>query len=310
MKPGLNVFSITDPLAHTHRNASTAQADVGTADRAMLDEAMMALSTQPPRAPDASNASNISEASTGSFPMRASDGRLPVLTHARISALLQHFVMASSRTSIFALARMSEALDAGSNNKTLTLEHQAASVGTGVLCVNAALDFLAATGAFLNRSKSAKEIKDAQWMPTLARLSPTLRPLADHFKTLQNGVANVALFGAVGSAGALWATRESLREESRLPGPTATPAPGTGTPSTSNELEGVQLAAAAAGTALRAIMPPLVSTCINLDEAKQKRHQYDLREGPEGSNVADNDGPVELKQFTTTEVLPGRADWA
>jgi hypothetical protein len=72
------------------------------------------------------------------------------------------------------------------------------------------------------------------------------------------------------------------------------------------------LAAAAAGTALRAIMPPLVSTCINLDEAKQKRHQYDFREGPNGSNVADGDGdgPVELKQFTTTEVLPGRADWA
>lgn len=296
MKSGFNAFSITDAHTHAHRNASTRPADAGLADRAMLDEAMMALSTQPPPAPSSP------QASSSAFTMRASDAQLPILTHARISALLQHFIMASSRTSIFALARMSDALDAGSNHKTLTLEHQAASVGTGVLCVNATFDFLAATGAFLNRSKSAKEIRNAQWLSSLAGLSGTLRSLADHFKTLQNSVTNVALFGAVSSAGALWATRESLRERSGLPGPQ----PDVNAPSTSNELEGVQLAAAAAGAALRAVIPPIVSTCVNLDEAKQKRHQYDFREGSNGANVADSDGPVALKKVTP----PDRADWA
>ncbi|WP_287496349.1 hypothetical protein [Pandoraea sp. CB10b_02] len=299
MTNDLGVFSIT--TCQTHFNVSPGQSGSG-ASAALLDEAMLGLAP--------------AGGAHGGFRMRASDTVLPIFTHARLTALTQHFITASAHTTIFALARASEALDAGSNHKTLTLEHRAASVGTGVLCASAALDFLTAVGTFLNRSKSAKDIKDAQWLPSLAGLSATLRPFTDHFKTLQNGISNVALFSAVGSIGALWATRESLREPPTHPSPApeptpaSTPMPDVPAPSASNRLEYAQLGAAIASTTLRAVMPPIVSTCITLDEAKRKRHEYELRDGPNGLHVAHAEAPVTLTRFTRDDTPPILGNWA
>ncbi|AHN77276.3 hypothetical protein DA70_01645 [Pandoraea pnomenusa] len=262
----------------------------------MLDEAMTSLSAGS-HSPLPQDAGPLATDRT-----KATDTRLPILTHARLSALFQHFVTAAAHTSIFALARASEALDEGADHKTLKLEHRAAMTGTGVLCASTALDCLAATAAFLDRDKTARQIKDTQWLPWLANLSQALRPFADHFKTIQNGIANAALFGAVGSAGALWATREGLSEAQ----PALTPEddgietePSTHhTASTSNRLECAQLAAALASTTVRAIVPPIVTTCVNLDEAKQKRRRYDFTEAL-GSSSAD--GPVDPQRFRSLE---------
>lgn len=283
----------------------TASPDSGLHDPAaagMLDEAMTALST--------SSHSPLPQGSLPRVPARATiDTRLPILTHARLSALFQHFVTAAAHTSIFALARASEALDERTDHKTLKLEHRAAMTGTGVLCASTALDCLAATAAFLDRDKTARQIRDTQWLPWLANLSQALRPFADHFKTIQNGITNAALFGAVGSAGALWATREGLSEaQSTLTpdgdGIEAGPSPHHAA-STSNRLECAQLAAALASTTVRAIVPPIVTTCVNLDEAKQKRRRYDLTEALGSSS---NDGPVDPQRFRALEdtlPLPG-----
>lgn len=299
MKSNLTLPSIaTHVPEHTSLAMRPDSDSAYSTDSVILDDAMSELSQRSPTL------------SHSSFKMTEGDTKLPLLTRARIAALSQHLVTAAAHISIFALARVSESLDAAANHKTLKLEHVAASTGTGVLGVTTALDALAAAVVFCNRAKSASDIKDTQWLPTLTNLSETLRPYAKHVRTLQNGVTNLALFGAVSSAGALWATRQSIND---APPPmrddiNVSPTPEIlHAPSTSNALECAQLVAGLVSSTVRALMPPIVATCVNRDEAKRKRHRYDVAEGPQ----PETEGPVESIRFTALGEAPhSNVNWA
>ncbi len=224
------------------------------------------------------------------------DTRLPMLTGPRVVALAQHFVMTVAHTANFTFARLSDAMDAGTDNKRLQLGHKVSCSGNGILCASSALDFLTAVAVFLDRSKSAKDIKSAKWLPHLTNKSPTLRPYGEHFATLQDGVTSVALYGAIASASALWATRQSLNDApvTSADNGTSTPSYDEGAPFASSTFEYAQAATEVARGVARALIPPVVSTCVNLDEAKQRRHRYNPPEGPEAADS----GPVEPRRFT------------
>ncbi len=290
MKPDMSMHTLGVHSLGSEARPSH-QVDGHIAHVAILDDALgdLAVSSRTTTTPTPSHSS---------FKMTTADTQLPILTHARLSALIQHFISAAAYTTVFGLARANQALDDAADHHTLTLEHRLASLGTGVLGASAALDFVAAAALFLDRSKSAKQIKETQWMPSLANLSNRLKPFVDHIRTIQNGISNVALFGAISSAGALWATRESLRQTaspaSQCDDTLSTAPPAPEAPSTGTHLQYAQLATTVASYAVRAIVPPVVSTCVNLDEAKQRRHRYDVTEAL--GTTTDN-APVELMQI-------------